>query len=84
MQLGSQLVHCPFEHTWPGLHGRQNLPPVPQVSAVWFSTCTQPTSPLQQPFGQDWGVQQGAAQKLPLVGQNTDPGAAATQTAPSA
>jgi hypothetical protein len=80
MQSGSQLAHCPFRQTWPGGQEKQSSPPVPQASelvSVW-----QPVSPVQQPVGQVCGVQQGAAQKLPVVGQTTESGAAATQRAP--
>jgi hypothetical protein len=82
MQSGSQAPHCPFRQTWPGAHEKQSSPPVPQNSNSFPGR--QPVSPSQQPFGQLWEVQQGAAQKLPSAGQGNDSDAAATQTAPGA
>jgi hypothetical protein len=67
-------MHCPSQgaHCWP---------PVPQAAFVFPGT---QIPPEQQPLGQVWALQQGAAQKLPSVGQSDPASAAGTQTAPGA
>jgi hypothetical protein len=54
-------------------------PPLPHASLVPPGT---QIPPKQQPFGQLWGVQHGAAQKLPPLGHSEPAGAARMQAAP--
>lgn len=56
-------------------------PPSPHASLV-FPGWQRP--PEQHPAAQVWLLQQGAAQKLPVVGHSEPAGAAGTQTAPGA
>jgi hypothetical protein len=72
----------PFSHRVHSLvQAMHRPPPVPQASSVVPGT---QIPSKQQPFGQLWGVQQGAAQKLPVVGHSEPAGAAGMQTAPGA
>jgi hypothetical protein len=70
----SHRVHWPRQ----GLHCS---PPVPRASVVFPGT---QIPPKQQPFAQLWGVQQGAAQKLPALGHSEPASAAGMQAAPAA